>query len=175
MYLEPTNENAISFLSRGIQGPVVMLNLLRLREVADYSATPELAPPEPISGEAAYKEYVAHTVPFETTAGGEVLLVTAGPSSSVPSTSAGTRRSSSGASVDVLLGMAQNQAYGVGLGHRTAALEDSPHQVGEVGEEFISQPGWEQVHRRVERRHILGQSRTGQPHQRGERSEHFHR
>ena len=35
---------------RQTAGNVVMLNLLRFREVADYSAYPDLAPPTPISG-----------------------------------------------------------------------------------------------------------------------------
>jgi len=38
-----------------------MLNLLRFREFADYSETPELAPIEPISGEKAYQLYIKHT------------------------------------------------------------------------------------------------------------------
>ena len=43
-FIEPTQDAARAFLSRGITGEVVMLNLLRLREVADYSGSPELAP-----------------------------------------------------------------------------------------------------------------------------------
>jgi len=50
---------------RGIAGPVVMLNLLRFRAIADYSASPELAPSLPISGAAAFDRYViAHPAPF---------------------------------------------------------------------------------------------------------------
>ena len=52
-YLEPTQESGRDFLLRGIEGEVVMLNLLRFRDVADYSATPELRPDEPISGSEA--------------------------------------------------------------------------------------------------------------------------
>ena len=37
-------------LPETIEGGLVMLNLLRFREVADYSANPELAPAAPISG-----------------------------------------------------------------------------------------------------------------------------
>jgi hypothetical protein len=47
-YLEATEESAITLFSRGITGPVVMLNLLRFREFSDYSATPDLAPTAPI-------------------------------------------------------------------------------------------------------------------------------
>jgi hypothetical protein len=63
-YLEVTQESGRAFFSRGVSGPVVMLNLLRYRAVADYSATPGLAPPTPITGEAAYRLYITHTLPF---------------------------------------------------------------------------------------------------------------
>ncbi len=43
-----------ALLMRGIAGPVVKLNLLRFRGIADYSASPELAPSLPISGAAAF-------------------------------------------------------------------------------------------------------------------------
>ena len=49
-YLEPTQEQGRAFFSRGIVGGVVMLNLLRFRATADYSAAPELEPDSPISG-----------------------------------------------------------------------------------------------------------------------------
>lgn len=52
-YFEPTQEAGREFFSRNIQGPVVMLNLMRFRSVADYSAVPDLSPASPISGEAA--------------------------------------------------------------------------------------------------------------------------
>lgn len=50
-YLEPAPDAGRALFSRGLTGPVVMLNLVRLRVVADYSATPDLAPPAPISGQ----------------------------------------------------------------------------------------------------------------------------
>lgn len=43
-YLEPTWEAGRVFMARSLQGSVVMLNLLRFRDIADYSATPQLAP-----------------------------------------------------------------------------------------------------------------------------------
>ena len=55
MYLDPSDINARRLFQRGIAGPVSMLNLLRFRDVADYSALPELAPPAPVSGLAAYE------------------------------------------------------------------------------------------------------------------------
>ena len=46
-FFEPTQEAGAALFRRNIAGEVVMLNLLRFRDVADYSATPELAPDEP--------------------------------------------------------------------------------------------------------------------------------
>ena len=43
-YLEPTQSAGRLFVQRGLEGPVLMLNLLRFREVADYTAHPGLAP-----------------------------------------------------------------------------------------------------------------------------------
>jgi hypothetical protein len=63
-YLEPTQEAGRAFAKRGIRGEVVMLNLLRFREVADYCATPELAPDAPVTGAEAYDRYIAHTLPY---------------------------------------------------------------------------------------------------------------
>jgi len=57
-YLEPTQEAGRAFFSRRIAGPVVMLNLLRFRAVADYAAFPDLAPPAPISGADAFQRYI---------------------------------------------------------------------------------------------------------------------
>lgn len=62
-YLEPTQESGRAFFTREISGSVVMLNLLRFRTVADYSAAPDLAPASPITGEAAYRLYMEHTRP----------------------------------------------------------------------------------------------------------------
>ena len=50
MYLDPTDENARRLFQRGIEGPLLMLNLLRFREIADYSDFPDLAQPESVSG-----------------------------------------------------------------------------------------------------------------------------
>ena len=74
-YLDVTQEAGAAFFSRNITGPVIMLNLLRFHDVADYSATPELMPDEPISGAAAYQKYIDHTVPFLAESGGELVFL----------------------------------------------------------------------------------------------------
>jgi hypothetical protein len=78
-----------------------MLNLLRLRDVADYSDYPELAPTEPISGSDAYQRYLRHTEPFLAATGGRVLLFGSGGHNF------------------------GNAGYLAGMGHRVAAVEDT--------------------------------------------------
>ena len=126
-YLEPTQESGKALLQRHIVGPVVMLNLLRFRLIADYSATPHLAPAEPISGEAAYKLYIEHTLPHLEKSGGSLVFLgkggnfLIGPSNERWDLAMLVRQSS----VAAFLAFASNQEYLTGIGHRTAALEDS--------------------------------------------------
>ena len=127
MYIEPTYENGRRLFERNITGPVVMLNLLRFRELADYTDSPELAPSEPISGLEAYRLYVAHTSPFLTAAGGELQFMGTGGHSFIGPVDERwdlvmlVRYPG----LEQFLGMAQNADYLAGIGHRTAALEDS--------------------------------------------------
>jgi len=126
-YLEPTQESGRALFVRGIAGPVVMLNLLRFRAVADYSANPELAPASPISGEAAYRLYMSHTLPYLHASGGELLFYGKGGSFLIgPSDERWDAvmliRQSSVAS---FFAFASNEGYLSGMGHRVAALEDS--------------------------------------------------
>lgn len=126
-YLEPTQESGRAFFGRGISGSVVMLNLLRFRPIADYSATPELAPASSITGEAAYGLYMDHTLPHLKASGGEVLFFgrggefLIGPSNERWDAAMLVRQSS----VASFLAFASNQDYLSGIGHRLAALEDS--------------------------------------------------
>ena len=43
-HLVPTQQAGREFITRGLEGEVVMLNLLRLRDLADYNANPEPTP-----------------------------------------------------------------------------------------------------------------------------------
>ena len=126
-YLEPTQESGRAFFTRSISGSVVMLNLLRFRSVADYSATPEIAPKSPITGEAAYRLYMEHTLPHLKASGGEVLFFgqggefLIGPMHERWDAAMLVRQSS----VASFLEFASNQDYLSGIGHRLAALQDS--------------------------------------------------
>jgi len=43
-YIDPTQESGRAFFLRGIEGKVFMLNLLKYRDIADYSGAPQPAP-----------------------------------------------------------------------------------------------------------------------------------
>jgi hypothetical protein len=126
-HLEPAQEAGRDFFNRGITGPVVMLNLLRFRAIADYAATPELAPETSISGEAAYRLYMRHTLPHLEASGGAVLFFgkggsyLIGPAEERWDAAMLVRQ----ASPEAFLAFASNQEYLAGLGHRLAAIEDS--------------------------------------------------
>lgn len=126
-YLEPTEEAGRAFFMRGIKGKVVMLNLLRFRAVADYSASRELAPAVPISGEAAFGLYVRHTVPHLEKSGGRILFYgSGGPFLIGPQAERwDVAMLVEQASTANFLAFASDASYLEGLGHRTAALEDS--------------------------------------------------
>ncbi len=58
-YIEAAQEGCAALIARNITGEVVMLNLLRFREIADYTENPDLTPAEPISGREAYQKYIS--------------------------------------------------------------------------------------------------------------------
>lgn len=126
-YLMPTQEAGRAFVMRQIQGSIVMLNLLRFRETADYSANPELMPSEPISGKQAYQLYVEHTLPFLTKSGGEILFMGEGGNFLIgpPNERWDAILLIKQHSVHSFLAFESDQDYMKGIGHRTAALEDS--------------------------------------------------
>jgi hypothetical protein len=126
-YLQPTQASGRAFVQGAGAGEVVMLNLLRFRQVADYSANPELAPDTPISGAQAYDRYVAHTLPHLRASGGDLIFLGAGgpfligPEHERWDRAMLVRQSS----VRSFMAFATDAAYLAGLGHREAALEDS--------------------------------------------------
>lgn len=127
VYLEPTQESGREFFMRGITGPIVMLNLLRFREVADYSIAPHLAPDTPISGAEAYRRYIEHTLPHLEGSGGSLLFLgkggtfLIGPTDERWDAALLVRQSS----VEAFMAFASNAEYLAGIGHRLAAIEDS--------------------------------------------------
>lgn len=126
-YLEPSASAGRLFVQRGMEGSIVMLNLLRFRAVADYAADPELAPAVPISGAEAFDRYIRHTLPFLRESGGDLMLLAAGgpfligPEEARWDMAMLVRQHS----VASFLAFARHEGYLAGLGHRRAAIEDS--------------------------------------------------
>ena len=126
-FLEVTQEAGRRYFSQAQPGPVVLLNLLRFRAVADYSASPALVPPQAITGAEAYERYVAHAQPYLAAAGSEVLFLGQGAEYLIGPPAERWDlvllvRHQSAAS---LRSFETNAGYLEGLGHRLAALEDS--------------------------------------------------
>lgn len=126
-YLDVTASAGRDFMLRGINGPLVMVNLLRFRAVADYSASPQLAPAEPISGKEAFRRYFEHSLPFLQASGGAVEYLGAGGPWLIgpPGEHWDMVMLIRQASVEAFIAWNSDAAYLAGIGHRTAALEDS--------------------------------------------------
>ncbi len=126
-YIEPTQEAGAELFSRNIEGEMMMLNMLRFRQVADYSENPELAPENSISGKEAYQKYMTHSAPFLKQSGGDLIFTgTAGKYLIGPDEQQWdlimiVRQRS----LADFMTFASNEEYRAGMGHRTAALEDS--------------------------------------------------
>lgn len=126
-FLEPTQETGAALFRRNITGEIIMLNLLRFREVADYSATPDMAPKQHISGREAFQKYIEHTMPFLKASGGELLLLGTGGRFFIgpPDEQWDAVMLVKQSSLAEFMAFASNEAYLAGIGHRTAALLDS--------------------------------------------------
>ncbi|MBD3768991.1 MAG: DUF1330 domain-containing protein [Rhodobacterales bacterium] len=126
-YLAPTQELGRRFVMRGLTGNVIMLNLIRLRTVADYSDFPDLAPESPVSGRAAYDLYIAHTLPYLEQSGGRLDFLAEGgswligPEDERWDLALLVRQKD----METFFAFEQDPDYMKILGHRTAAVEDS--------------------------------------------------
>ena len=126
-YLDATQEAGKTLYMRQIKGSIVMLNLLKFKEKADYSDIRALAPSDEISGKEAYQLYIDHTLPFLEEAGGEILFqgqagsFLIGPTWEDWDAALLVRHKS----VATFMAFASNAEYLRGIGHRTAALADS--------------------------------------------------
>lgn len=73
-FLDVSPQQGAHFFGNPKEGPVVMLNLLRFRERADYSHAPDLEPEGGISGQQAYRQYMLELEPLLVASGGELLF-----------------------------------------------------------------------------------------------------
>ena len=126
-YLEVSQEAGAALFAKNISGEIIMLNLLRFRDIADYSANPELEPSEPISGAEAFQKYIDHTLPFLRESGGDLVFLGKGGTYLIgpPDEKWDLVMLVRQNSLSDFMAFSSNQAYLAGLGHRTAALQDS--------------------------------------------------
>lgn len=127
-YLEVTQEQGKKFYMDFInERPVIMLNLLKFREVADYSGLKEIEPEKEISGQEAYGIYMKETLPFLERAGSKILFKGAAGSYAIGPESEkwDLVLLVEHESVKKFMEFAQNKEYLKIAGHRTAALMDS--------------------------------------------------
>lgn len=127
-HINATQETGKNFYINFHQkGKVVMLNLLRFKEIADYSNSPDIAPEKEISGKEAYNLYMKHTLPFLEKVNSKLLFFgksshhLIGPSEEKWDLVLLVEHES----VAKFMEFAQNEDYLKIAGHRTAALEDS--------------------------------------------------
>lgn len=126
-YLAPTQELGRRFVMRGLTGNVIMLNLIRLRTVADYTGFPDIAPESPISGRAACDLYIEHTLPYLEKSGGRLDFLAEGGSWLIGPEDERwdlvlmVRQKD----METFFAFEQDPDYMKILGHRTAAVEDS--------------------------------------------------
>ncbi len=127
MFIAPTSTSIEAVVARNIEGPVTMLNLLRFRDIADYSDSPDLAPDNPISGKHAYAIYSERTLAHLAAVGGTVTFMGEGGSLLIGPEQARWDRVLlvQYPNLSAFLAMTQNPEYLAGAGHRTAALADS--------------------------------------------------
>ncbi len=80
MHLEPTQESVQQVFAYLPEGPFVMLNLFRLRDLPDYSAHPELKPATPSSCRELLYRYIANMDRYLAKVGAErIFLADGGP------------------------------------------------------------------------------------------------
>ena len=127
VYLEATEKTGAALFSRQFTGPIIMLNMLRFRDLADYTEHPELDPGRPITGREAFQLYIEHTLPFLENTGGDIDFLGEGggffigPEDEHWDLVMMVRQNS----LADFLSFATNEGYLKGLGHRNAAIIDS--------------------------------------------------
>jgi uncharacterized protein (DUF1330 family) len=126
-HIEPTASQLERFVGDDPGISPVMLNLLRYRDTADYSAVPELDPGRPVTGREAYAAYSEAVLPILAGLGGGIEMFGAchgtliGPDGDEWDDIVLVRYPSTQAFV----GMVTSEEYRAIQGHRTAALADS--------------------------------------------------
>lgn len=127
-YINPTNNlGKMFYQEHNGKGKVVMLNLLKFKEKADYSNFKSLDPGKEITGKEAYQAYAKNAIPLLEKAGSKVLFYgnsnhfLIGPEFESWDVVMLVEHQSA----VKFMAFAEDDAYLKIAGHRTAALEDS--------------------------------------------------
>ena len=122
--IEPSPEQLTRLLAGSDEGAIVMINLLRFRDRAQYPAG---FVAEPCSGREAYQRYGMHVLPMLHDVGGKILwsgaakMVVIGPSDESWDEAVLVQYPSRAA----FISMVTSEPYQKIVDHRTAALADS--------------------------------------------------
>lgn len=73
-HIEPSNQQFMQFITEDPGVAPVMLYLLRYREIADYSASPDLDPGRPVTGREAYATFSEVALPLLDGVGGTIEM-----------------------------------------------------------------------------------------------------
>lgn len=109
------------------KGKIIMLNLLKFKEITDYSIHPLLKPNKDISGNEAYELYMKSTIPLLVEVGSKIIFqglsnqFLIGPETEIWDMVLLVEHQS----VEQFIAFAQNEEYLKTVGHRTAALLNS--------------------------------------------------
>jgi hypothetical protein len=127
MFILPTPEAVQELMGRLPEEPFVMLNLYRLRNVADYSAHPEIAPESPVSGRELFDRYAAGMDRLLAELGAKRVFLAEGGSPFIgPSAERwDVVQLVWYPSPQAFMALASNDEVQAGLPHRFAMLEDS--------------------------------------------------
>ncbi|MBU2905835.1 DUF1330 domain-containing protein [Arenibacter algicola] len=127
-YLEGTPDSGKQFYQNfKDKGKIIMLNLLKFKETADYTNIEYLSSKQEISGEEAYQLYLDATIPRLQEIGSEIIFYgkskeyLIGPETEKWDAVLLVKHQS----VMKFMEFAQSEDYLKYAGHRTAALEDS--------------------------------------------------
>ena len=127
MFILPTQEAVQEMMDRLPEGPFVMLNLFRLRDVADYSAHPEFAPATPVTGRELFDRYAVDMDVHLAEVGAERVFLADGGSCLIgpPEERWDVVQVVRFPSLQAFMALASNDKTQAGLPHRYAMLQDS--------------------------------------------------
>jgi len=127
MFILPTPEALQEMMGRLPEGPFVMLNLYRLRDTADYSAHPELAPATPVSGRELFERYAAGMERHLAEVGAKRVFLAVGGSCLIgpPGDRWDVVQLVRYPSLQAFMALSANEEMQAELPHRFAMLEDS--------------------------------------------------